>query len=77
MFFGNICYVKDNIAVVYKFRWFPCNMDTGSPLSTQMFVDTYEELETVINEGGLKIWIAKVSKVFSFDNIQVNTNNII
>ena len=53
--FGNICYVKDNVAIVYNFQWLPCNLETGKPLSTLITVNTYEDLEKIVKEGGLSI----------------------
>lgn len=54
MMFGQVVYVKANCALVYSYAWIPCNLDSGTPLSTLVFVNTWEELEKLMKEGGIK-----------------------
>lgn len=52
--FGQIVYYKEKIALVYSFAWLPCNYETGKPLSTNVYVNTWEEFEKLMLEGGEK-----------------------
>lgn len=54
MMYGQIFYVKGNCAVVHSFKWVPCNLESGVPLSTNVYVNTMEELEKLLQEGGQK-----------------------
>ena len=54
MMYGQIFFVKGNCAVVYSFKWVPCDLKSGAPLSTNVYVDTAEELEKLLQEGGQK-----------------------
>jgi len=49
LMFGHICYVKGKYAVVYSFAWIPCALEFGQPLSTNVYVNTWEELEALMN----------------------------
>ena len=51
LMFGQIVYVKGKCAVVYSFAWIPCNIESGIPLATNVFVNTWEELEKLMEEG--------------------------
>lgn len=48
LMFGHICFVKGKYAVVYSFAWIPCTLKFGQPLSTNVFVNTWEELENLM-----------------------------
>lgn len=48
LMYGHVCFVKDMYAVVYSFAWIPCDLKTGQPLSTNVYVNTWEELETLM-----------------------------
>ena len=52
--FGQEVYVKGNVALVKSFKWVPCQMESGEPLATNLYVDTWEELETLMQEGGIR-----------------------
>lgn len=52
--FGQEVYVKGNVALVKSFKWVPCQMESGEPLATNLYVDTWEELETLMQKGGAK-----------------------
>ncbi|MBR7031519.1 MAG: hypothetical protein IKI06_09850 [Prevotella sp.] len=41
-------YVKDQFAIVQQFKWLPCNIETGEPLNTCIYVNTMEELEKLM-----------------------------
>ncbi len=47
--YGYICYVKGEYAVVYNFAWIPCTLESGQPLCSQLYVDTWEQLEALLN----------------------------
>lgn len=53
MKFGHVFYVKGKCALVYSFAWIPCNLEFGAPLSTNVYVNTLEDLEKLMTEGGL------------------------
>ena len=55
LMFGNIYFVKSKIAVVYNFKWIPCNFELGQPLCTNVYVDTWEELVRLAKEAGIDI----------------------
>ncbi|MBR5698455.1 MAG: hypothetical protein IKX44_07545 [Prevotella sp.] len=47
--YGSIVFfVKDEFAIVQNIKWLPCNIYTGVPLSTGLYVDTMEELEQLL-----------------------------
>ena len=50
--FGKNMYVKNKIAIMYSFSWIPCTLEFGQPLSTNIYVTTWEELEKLMMEGG-------------------------
>lgn len=50
--FGQEVYVKGDVALVNSFKWVPCYMESGEPLATNVYVDTWEELEKLMQEGG-------------------------
>lgn len=52
--FGEIVYVKGQVAILKKTKWIPCHLKSGEPLSTNLCVDTWEELEKLMQEGGIK-----------------------
>ena len=52
MMFGQTIYVKGKYALVHSFAWVPCNLEFGTPLSTNMYVNTWEEFEKLTLEGG-------------------------
>ena len=54
MMFGHVVYVKENCALVYSYAWIPCNLNSGTPLSTNVYVNTWEEYEKLMQEGGVK-----------------------
>jgi len=41
-------YVKHEFALVQQFKWLPCNIETGEPLNTCIYVNTMEELEELM-----------------------------
>ena len=51
MMYGHIFYVKGKYAVTYFFEWIPCNFETRIPLATNVYVNTWEELEKLMEEG--------------------------
>ena len=51
---GKSIFVKGRVAIVYTTNWQPCDFESGMPLSTQMHIDTWEELEKLMQEGGIK-----------------------
>ena len=51
MMYGQIVFVKGKYAVVYSFAWIPCNFKSGTPLATNVYVNTWEELEKLMEEG--------------------------
>jgi hypothetical protein len=52
--FGQEVYAKGNVALVKSFKWVPCHWESGEPLATNVYVDTWEELEKLMQEGGVK-----------------------
>ncbi len=53
MMYGHICFVKGKVALIYSFAWIPCTIDFGQPLCQQSCVNTWEELERLMQEGGI------------------------
>ena len=49
---GKVFYVKEQKSVTYSYGWIPCNMDFGQPLCSLTYVNTMEELEQLMQEGG-------------------------
>lgn len=50
MMYGHVFYVKGKYAVTYSFAWIPCNFESGTPLATNVYVNTWEELEKLMEE---------------------------
>ena len=51
--FGQTIYVNGTVALVESFKWGPCNYESGQPLSTNTYINTWEELMTLMQEGGV------------------------
>lgn len=51
-YYGNLYYVRENFGIVQNVKWIPCNIDTAKPLSTGIYIETIEELEELMSEGG-------------------------
>lgn len=51
---GKTVFVKDEIAIVFTTKWNPCHLEAGRLFSTQMHIDTWEELEKLMQEGGIR-----------------------
>ena len=51
---GKTVFVKEEIAIVFTTKWNPCRLEAGRPISTNVYVDTWEELEKLMQEGGIK-----------------------
>ena len=50
---GKDAFVKDEIAIVFTTKWEPCRLEAGRLISTNMYIDTWEELEKLMQEGGI------------------------
>lgn len=50
---GHICFVRGNVALIYNIVWIPCTLDFGQPLCQQSYVNTWEELERLMQEGNI------------------------
>ena len=50
---GHLCYVRENVAVTQNPSWILCDLYTGTPLCTTECVNTWEELEKSMIEGGI------------------------
>ena len=48
-------YVNGNVGVVQNIKWLPCNVETGEPINTSVYVNTLEELYKLAKEGGKSI----------------------
>lgn len=48
MMFGHISYVKGEYAVVYSFARIPCTLEYGQTLSSNVYVNKWEELENLM-----------------------------
>lgn len=51
---GKSVFVKEGIAIVLTTKWQPCRMEAGRLISTNVYVDTWEELEELMQEGGIR-----------------------
>ena len=51
---GKSVFVKEGIAIVLTTNWQPCRMEAGRLISTNVYVDTWEELEELMQEGGIR-----------------------
>lgn len=51
---GKSVFVKEGIAIVLTTKWQPCRMEAGRLISTNVYVDTWEELEKLMQEGGIR-----------------------
>ena len=49
-----IFYVKGDCALTYTHAWRPCNLSFGTPLTTNVYINTWEEFEKLMEEGGVK-----------------------
>lgn len=47
-------FVKGEIAIVFTTNWIPCRLVAGKLVSTRLQIDTWEELEKLMQEGGVK-----------------------
>lgn len=47
-------FVKGEIAIVFTTNWTPCRLVAGKLISTGLHIDTWEELEKLMKEGGVK-----------------------
>ena len=50
---GHLCYVRGNVAVTKDTSWILCDLHTGTPLCTTEYVNTWEEFERSMSEGGI------------------------
>ena len=52
---GGVYYVKGKVGVVHNSQWLPCNVDSGKPLSTGLYINTMEELAELAKEANVFI----------------------
>lgn len=50
---GHLFFVKNNVAITYTYGWKPCTLDFGEPLCQLEPLNTWEELERLMQEGGV------------------------
>lgn len=50
---GGCFYVNGEIGVVFNDKWLPCNIETGEPYNTGVYVETIEELYKLANDAGI------------------------
>lgn len=50
---GGCFYAKGKIGVVYNDIWLPCNIDTGEPYNTGIYVETLEDLYNLADETSI------------------------
>lgn len=50
LMYGHICFVKGKDAVVYSFTWIPFSLENGQPLNTNVYISTWEDLESLIKQ---------------------------
>ena len=52
IFHGHTIYIHDKYAITQNaLTWISCNIEFGTPCSTNVFIDTIEELEKLIKES--------------------------
>lgn len=51
---GKTFFVKEGVAIVFTTQWKPCRLEAGKLIATNVYVDTWEELEKLLREGGIK-----------------------
>lgn len=49
MLYGHICFLKGKYAMVYNIVWIPCIIEDGQLHCQQIYVDTWEQLENLLN----------------------------
>lgn len=47
---GNTIYRRGNLAIMHIYSWMPVNLDFNIPLVTNVYVNTWEEYERLINQ---------------------------
>ncbi len=52
---GGYYYVKGEVGVVQNTKWLPCNVETGEPVNTGVYVDSLDELYRLAKEGGKSV----------------------
>ena len=52
---GGCYYVKGKVGVVYNDIWLPCNIETGEPYNTGIYVETLEDLYKLANKAGIEM----------------------
>ena len=52
--FGQTVFIKGECALVHVFEWVPCNVESGRPISSNIYVKTWDELAKIMQEGGVK-----------------------
>ena len=55
LMFGRIIFTKGIIGVYFESVWIPCNMESGLPLHTNMYVNTWEELVVLSKKANIDI----------------------
>ena len=55
LMFGRIIFAKGIVGVYLESKWIPCNMETGLPIHTNVYVNTWEELKALAKEANIDI----------------------
>lgn len=50
---GKTVFVKEGVAIVFTTQWMPCRLKTGKLFATNLYVNTWEELVSLIQKGGM------------------------